>query len=146
MNTVRYPLEAVALDGDGIPWYPFRPTPNSPVLFLKDPVLTIPGALWEVTPPEYTDRPHIRLDRPHLAELVYFTRVPGDPYTALDPDQIVADELMRLLTGVLTACRCDPQALDAWLVDEYAFGQHRARLDRCRAAVCRLIGPDDPDA
>lgn len=139
MNTSTLPLEAVDLDGDGRPWYPFRSPEEQAVLFLAEPVLVIPGAKWETCPAEFADRPHIPLDESHLAELLYFVKDPTSPYTPIDPDQVEPDGLLPLLTGVLIACRCDPQALDAWLVDEYAGGQYRTRLDRCRAAVHKAV-------
>lgn len=122
------PLAAVALDGDGQPWYPFRPTPASPVLFLEQPYLTIPGAQWAPVPPEYSDRPYVRLDERVVADLLYFD---DDPSDTSDIRSLAAH-----LGRVLRRVGCSYRTLAGWLGGEYGHDllyQHaNERMQDCR--------------
>jgi len=86
----RYPLQAVALDTDGAPWYPFR-VPGNPgtTLYVQKPVLPTGQAEWATVPPEFADRPHLDLDELHLAEVFYLASTEIDLDTPT-PEQVTS--------------------------------------------------------
>lgn len=141
MTTTARPLAAIALEPDGRPGYPFQNGgPEGAVLFAFEPRLPSSGCRW-VAVPAGDDRPHMDLDRLHLAQLIYCSTA--------DPDSLVsADEadLAQFLTARLTACRCDPALLDHWYNTDFiqcnldGIDDASRRMHRCLDAADLLLG------
>lgn len=143
MDVRQWPLAAVALDRDGVPWYPFTPPGDSLVLFVDRPRLL--AGTWAPVPPEYADSPQVRLDdEAVVAELLYF-----DP----DPDAVVGltddAELLDHIGKVLARVGSDARTLAGWVGSEYGdrlYDLHaNARMQACRQFAHGLFGaPGEP--
>lgn len=145
MTNIDIPWQAVALDSDGHPWYPFLPGPDAPleqVMFTPELKLPTAGSCWarDLEPEE--DRPRVQLDQVHLAELLYCSDV--------DPDQITPDRLAEWLARRLAACRCDARILDGWVADDYTLDGARSEIPTRRMQACLKLAaellPDRPPA
>ena len=126
-----YPLQAVALDDDGTPWYPFRPAEGEPVLYLADPVLPHPNAVWATTPDDFADRPHVDLDVDHLAQLLYL--IPN-------LDTVTYDAAPAVIHQCLKSCKCDANRLSNWISNPSGMDVMRARhMTQARDVAQRLL-------
>jgi len=130
----RYPLQAVALDTDGAPWYPFR-VPGNPgtTLYVQKPVLPTEQAEWATVPPEFADRPHLDLDELHLAEVFYLAS------TEIDLDTPTPEQVTEVLDRQLRACGCDAGRLDSWCSGRPYEVVHHNRMNKCLALSRRLL-------
>lgn len=126
-----YPLQAVALDDDGTPWYPFRPAEGEPVLYLAEPTLPNPSAVWATAPDDFADRPRMDLDVDHLAQLLYM--VPNLDTVTYDAAPAVIHECLR-------SCKCNPDRLSNWTSNASGMDVMRARhMTQARDVAQRLL-------
>lgn len=133
MNPHPYPLQAVALGPDGVPWYPFRTPDTDAVLFAQEPVLPTATAVWATIPSEYADRPHVDLDEKHLAEVFYLALY------EIDLDTVTAEQMPGILNRRLRACGCDGDRLDGWCDIQPIDVMSRRLMNRCLQLSHRLL-------
>lgn len=137
------PRTAIALYTDGAPWYPYRNTLSSEILYVNTPVLPNPHATWSRLF-RGDMRLHIDLeDERTLAELLCCTRNPDDRVHLIDPALIDPTNLIQRLERTLAECRCNPGVLAGYVADEYGDFQRAQPLSRmatCRERARFLLG------
>lgn len=131
------PLQAVAIHPDGKPHFPYQ-LDDDTVLYTVQPVLPVENARWARVDDD-DPRPHVPLDRQHLAELLATASHPGlFRLVRLDADD--TELLMAALVQSLAACRCDRDRLDDAHSNpdplDFAYAN---RMAACLVAADRLL-------
>lgn len=124
MSIATLPIQAIAINDDGLPWYPVRVDDDGVVLYIQNPVLPTPQSTWATATDEFADRPHVDLDEDHLTQILYL--VPN-LYVVTD------DQVPEILTDYLRSCRCDPNRLALWTGDSSGVDAfHAAHMRQAR--------------